>query len=103
MTALTNLVDWPTTRLDDATIIGSRLGVIPEVERVYVASRGEVLFVWTVTSDFQRSVRNRIYAIEKELFKAFPNDEFDFNVVEAGEDTYPEDISDAIVVYQKGR
>jgi hypothetical protein len=66
-----------------------RLGTVPEVERVYAASRGEVLFVWTVTSDFQRSVRNKIYAIERDLFKDFPNDEFDFNVVEAGEDYLP--------------
>jgi hypothetical protein len=100
MAALPNLVDWPVTQIDSA--IGERLGTIPEVERVYVASRGEVLFVWTVTRDFQRSVRNRIYAIEKELFRAFPNIEFDFNVVEASEDTYPEDISDAIVAYTKG-
>jgi hypothetical protein len=100
MAALPNLVDWPVIQIESA--IGERLAAIPEVERVYVASRGEVLFVWTATRDFQRSVRNRIYAIEKELFRAFPNIEFDFNVVEASEDIYPEDISDAIVAYTKG-
>jgi hypothetical protein len=102
MAALPNLVNWPATCLDDAHALGSYLGAVPEVERVYVASRGEVVFVWTVTSDFRRVVRNEIYRIEQKLFEEFPDIEFDFNVVESSEDAYPENaLSDAVLVYAR--
>lgn len=68
----------------------------PEVTKIFASQDGPLVSVWTVVENFDREVRNRIYAGERALFRAFPNLKFDFLVLE---DTGDIDLSDAELVY----
>jgi hypothetical protein len=55
--------------------------------------------VWTVTDNFDRGVRDRVYKIERDMFANYPGVKFDFRVIRNCEGA---DISDAELVYVRG-
>lgn len=65
-----------------ASAVAASFACLTEVQRVYVAPRGNALFLWTVVHPFDRPVRNKIYELEERLVSQFPNTEFDFNLLD---------------------
>ena len=76
--------------------IAHELRAVPEVLKVFLQQEGYCVHVWTVTSSFQRKVRDRIYDIERNIFARFPEYKFDFHVVQGDNETA---IADAKLVY----
>ena len=72
------------------------LGRLPHVRKIFALQNGCVVSVWTVVDSFDREVRDRIYAVERNLFSDFPSIQFDFNVIEGDETTT---IPEAKLVY----
>ncbi|HYE24254.1 MAG TPA: hypothetical protein VEG32_03550 [Clostridia bacterium] len=83
---------------NDIFVIGTNLGSIPGVEKVYVSKNGKYYSVWTVVRSFERSLRNRIYEVERSLFEHFPGIRFEFSVIEGDETTY---LPEADVAYPR--
>jgi hypothetical protein len=72
------------------------IGNIPNVTKIFASRNGNLVSVWTVVDNFDRSVRNNVYEAEREIFASFPGMKFDFNVVP---DSDGLDISSAELVY----
>src|SRR5205807_10310451 len=72
------------------------LGQLSHVRKVFALQNGCIVSVWTVVDSFDREVRDRIYAVERNLFSDFPGIQFDFNVIEGDETTT---IPEAKLVY----
>ncbi len=72
---------------------------VPEVERVYTLRhpRAQVVYVRVVVPHSDRTVRDRIYAKEKQIIDAFDVFDFDFGIVSS-----PESIDPTLkLVYKK--
>lgn len=57
---------------------------VPEVEAVFVSIEENVLHVWSVVPERDRTVYRKIYAAEKDLIQRFQHVGFDFNVISSG-------------------
>ena len=72
------------------------IGLAPHVIKIFASQNGRAVRVWTVVDSFERKVRDRIYAAERNLFTFFPDYKFDFHVIEGDHATT---LSDAKLVY----
>jgi len=61
--------------------IAGELSLVPEVELVFVSRKDRQFHVWTVVDAFERSVREKIYAHEREIIDEFDSIDFDFNII----------------------
>jgi hypothetical protein len=71
--------------------IASGFASVPEVERVYTLRhpREHVVYVRVVVARSDRTVRDRIYAKEKQIIDAFDTFDFDFGIVSSPESVDP--------------
>jgi len=77
---------------------------VPEVECVYTACReNDVLYAWIVVSKYEKSVRTKIYDLQKRIIAEFDDREFDFYIIDkptAGCDS-DQLVSDAELAYRR--
>lgn len=90
-------IAMPTSRVNE--FIGFELGLVPEVEYVFAALRGDVFYVWVVVNEFTPEVRQRIYERERAVIDEFSDFEFDFYIIARMNREITELISDAEPVY----
>jgi hypothetical protein len=82
--------------------IAAQFATFPEVERVYMAQRGQMLFIWVVLNSFDRSLRNKIYELEHSMFSAYPHIGFDFNLVRNCPDANLDAVApEAVITFQR--
>lgn len=69
--------------MNPETFVGLELSLVPQVEAVYVIRVGSAkeLKVTSVTNERDADVRSKVYAREQAIIDAYPNLNFDFNVI----------------------
>jgi hypothetical protein len=69
--------------MNPETFVGLELSLVPQVEAVYVIRVGSAteLKVTSVTNERDPEVRSKVYAREQAIIDAYPNLNFDFNVI----------------------
>ena len=77
--------------------------LVKEVETVLAARYNNLLYLWVVTDKFDRAIREKIYAREREIIDEFKELEFDFNIVSRRGRSLRELISDPMLTlaYQR--
>jgi hypothetical protein len=99
----------PVTKREDLALkdFAERLAAIPEVVAMSHATEGTIQRVWTFVVRRDKALRRRVYLDELGLMEAFPDLQFDFNVVTL-EDAparglVPDDLQGHIVCYRGNR
>ena len=64
---------------------------IPEVASIYFLGETSVIHLWTVVSDLNDEITDKIYEVEEFLEAHYPDQLFDFFILKAG-DLAPSDI-----------
>nr|MDO8081864.1 hypothetical protein [Candidatus Freyarchaeota archaeon] len=74
---------------------------IPEVEEVYVTTHNEILDIWTVISNNERSTERKVFEAEGKLLETFPDLRFDFLVIPKYPELYQNLPSGSERIYNK--
>ena len=83
--------------------ISSDLASIRQVRDVLVESVRDSLLVWIIAENPERAVRDRIFQKEMDLMDAFPEINFDFNLIPAMGRDVTEIATDSRVVYSRSQ
>ncbi len=83
------------------TALGKDLGSIPQVRYVLTEWVEGPLLVWIAVDNPEASVRKKIYQKELDLIDAFPDIEFDFNLLAASGRSADELVTGARVVFSR--
>jgi hypothetical protein len=81
--------------------LANDLAGVPQVRYVFIKSVDNATLVWVAVDDHRREVRERIFERELSIMDAFPEINFDFNLVPAMGRTAAEIASDAELVYSR--
>jgi len=65
-----------------STYIAEEFSKHPEVLAVLAGSSAHVMHVWLIVRESTRQTRSALYAVQGRLIENFPEEEFDFYVVE---------------------
>ena len=83
------------------TALARILGLVPQVRHVMAETAEGVTVVWIAVDDPQPDVRRAIYQKELEIIDAFPDVDFDFNLVPSMGRPPADIVTDAAVVYSR--
>ncbi len=71
------------------TIASKFFDGVPQLRAIYYHKEGDVIDVWSVLKDFDRSTREKVYAKEVALIKEFPDVIFNFRTTDGMGETTP--------------
>lgn len=82
-------------------VLASGFAGVPQVRHVLIEKADGPLLVWIAVDNPEPAVRRRIYQQELDLIEAFPETDFDFNLIPAMNRPASEIVTGARVVYSR--